>query len=41
MVWVLTNSMPLVIYSKLNTNEYNFRVWRARTADLIRGTECE
>lgn len=40
-VWVMTNSMPVFIYSQLDTNKFNFRVWRANARDLVRGTVCQ
>lgn len=40
-LWMMTNSMPLFIYSRLDPDVYNFRVWRVNTADLVRGTACE
>lgn len=40
-VWVITNTMPVFIYSQLDTNKFNFRVWRARARDLVLGTVCQ
>lgn len=40
-LWALTNTLPRFIYGKLNTDEYNFRVWRGNTKQLIKGTICE
>lgn len=40
-LWVMTNSMPVFIYSQLDTSKYNFRVWRANTRDLTAGTICQ
>lgn len=40
-LWVLTNTMPRWQYDKLNTNEYNFRVWSANTRNAVQGTVCE
>uniref|UniRef100_A0A336MSU8 CSON006707 protein n=1 Tax=Culicoides sonorensis TaxID=179676 RepID=A0A336MSU8_CULSO len=39
-LWVFTNTMPRFIYSQLNTSEYNFRIWKANSRDIIRGTIC-
>ncbi|XP_026748077.1 L-dopachrome tautomerase yellow-f2-like [Trichoplusia ni] len=39
-VWVMANSLPRFIYSRLNPNQYNFFVYRAKVADLIAGTVC-
>lgn len=40
-IWMMTNSMPLFIYARLDPNEYNFRIWRQRVPDAIEGTACE
>lgn len=40
-LWVMTNTMPRFIYSQLNVNEFNFRVWRANAAQVIQGTVCQ
>jgi len=40
-IWVMTNTMPLFIYSQLDPNQFNFRVWRQPAADAIRGTVCD
>ncbi|KAG4067352.1 hypothetical protein HA402_000343 [Bradysia odoriphaga] len=40
-VWVLTNTLPKFIYGKLDTNEFNFRVWRTNVFEAIRGTVCD
>lgn len=40
-LWVLTNTLPRFIYGKLDTNEYNFRIWRTNVFDAIRGTVCD
>lgn len=40
-LWVLTNTLPRFIYGKLDTNEYNFRIWRTNVFDAIRGTKCD
>ncbi|KAJ6636654.1 L-dopachrome tautomerase yellow-f, partial [Pseudolycoriella hygida] len=40
-VWTLTNTLPRFIYGKLDTNEYNFRILRGNTKELIKGTVCE
>lgn len=39
-LWAMTNSMPVFIYSKLDTNQYNFRVWRQEAGKAIQGTGC-
>nr|XP_049695806.1 L-dopachrome tautomerase yellow-f2 [Helicoverpa armigera] len=40
-VWVTANTLPRFIYSRLDTNQYNFFVYRAKVNDLISGTTCE
>lgn len=39
-VWVMTNSMPIFIYSTLNENEYNFRVWKQDIRTAVADTVC-
>lgn len=39
-MWVMTNSMPIFIYSTLDTNTYNFRVWKQMTSEAIKNTVC-
>uniref|UniRef100_A0A240PJW5 Uncharacterized protein n=1 Tax=Anopheles atroparvus TaxID=41427 RepID=A0A240PJW5_ANOAO len=40
-LWVLTNNLPIWIYSRLNESDFNFRVWRQDPAVAIRGTKCD
>lgn len=40
-IWVMTNSMPIFIYSRLDTNVYNFRVWKQNVNEAKRNTVCE
>lgn len=40
-IWMMTNTMPRFIYSSLNPNEVNFRIWRQPVVDAIRGTVCD
>lgn len=40
-LWMFTNTMPRFIYSRLDPNEVNFRIWRQPVADAIRGTVCD
>uniref|UniRef100_A0A336M1H6 CSON010294 protein n=1 Tax=Culicoides sonorensis TaxID=179676 RepID=A0A336M1H6_CULSO len=40
-LWFFTNNMPRYIYSTLDSSKYNFRVWRARTKNIVRGTVCQ
>ncbi|KAJ2942281.1 hypothetical protein O0L34_g15827 [Tuta absoluta] len=39
-VWVMANSLPTWAYSRLDTNQYNFYVYRANVQDLIANTVC-
>lgn len=40
-LWVMSNTMPRFLYARLDENEFNFRVWRTKAEDAIRGTKCE
>lgn len=40
-VWVVSNRLPLVLYSTLNYEEINFRVFSASAKELASGTTCE
>lgn len=40
-VWVMSNTMPRFIYSRLNTTEFNYKIWRGHTTEMIRGSGCE
>lgn len=40
-VWVMSNTMPRFVYARLNETEYNFKIWRGRTRDMIVGGKCE
>ncbi|XP_055850347.1 uncharacterized protein LOC129914921 [Episyrphus balteatus] len=40
-IWVMTNSMPIFIYSQLDTNAVNFRVWKRKVKDAVENTVCE
>lgn len=39
-LWVLSDRMPLLLYGKLNTNEFNYRILTGKIDDLIMGTPC-
>ncbi|KFB38229.1 AGAP003096-PA-like protein [Anopheles sinensis] len=39
-LWVMTNTLPRYAYAKLDTEEYNFRIWRQQPAKAIAGTIC-
>lgn len=40
-IWVLTNKMPKVVYSKLDFTANNFYMLKVSVSDAIRGTHCE
>lgn len=40
-VWVMSNSLPVYLYSQLNYNEINFRILKANVDNLIDGTNCD
>uniref|UniRef100_A0A182WQX0 Yellow protein n=1 Tax=Anopheles minimus TaxID=112268 RepID=A0A182WQX0_9DIPT len=40
-LWVLTNNLPVWIYSRLNESDYNYRLWRQDPTVAIRGTKCD
>ncbi|EDS35990.1 dopachrome-conversion enzyme [Culex quinquefasciatus] len=39
-LWVISNRLPIWIYSKLNTTDFNYRIWRQSTEKSIDGTIC-
>ncbi|XP_037948418.1 L-dopachrome tautomerase yellow-f2-like isoform X2 [Teleopsis dalmanni] len=39
-IWVMTNSMPLFIYSTLDSNTFNFRVWKQNVYEAAKNTIC-
>nr|ABO26383.1 yellow2 [Bombyx mori] len=39
-VWLMANSLPRFGYARLDTNEYNFFIYRANIRDAIYGTTC-
>lgn len=39
-IWVISNKMPRFVYSRLDENEFNFRVWMGRTSEIIQGSVC-
>ncbi|XP_045509266.1 L-dopachrome tautomerase yellow-f2-like isoform X1 [Colias croceus] len=39
-VWVITNRLPRFGYSRLNTDEYNFFIYKGHVQRLIYGTPC-
>lgn len=38
---VLTNSMPVFVYSNLNYDKVNFRVWMNNVYEAVKGTPCD
>ncbi|CAG5001090.1 unnamed protein product [Parnassius apollo] len=40
-VWVLVNQIPKFIYSRFDTDDYNYFIQRLKIGDLIRGTVCD
>ena len=40
-MWIMTNSLPIFIYSNLDPNVYNFRIWKIKTVDAIKSTYCK
>lgn len=40
-LWVLSDRMPIFIYSQLNATQYNYRILNGKVSDLILGTACE
>lgn len=39
-VIVLTNTMPVFLYGRLNYDEINFRVWITNITEAVKGTAC-
>lgn len=40
-LWILSNRLPVYLYSQLNFNDVNFRIMRASVKDAIEGTICD
>ncbi|XP_049278861.1 L-dopachrome tautomerase yellow-f2-like [Anopheles funestus] len=40
-LWVISNRLPIWIYSELNRTEVNYRIWRQSASRAIAGTICE
>lgn len=40
-VWVLSNRMPEYVYARLNENAFNFKIWKGKASEIIKGTKCE
>lgn len=39
-LWVLSDRMPLFIYSSLKPNEFNYRILSGHVTEIIQGTPC-
>ncbi|XP_053670911.1 L-dopachrome tautomerase yellow-f2-like [Anopheles nili] len=39
-LWVISNRLPIWIYSKLNQTDVNYRIWRQSAARAVAGTIC-
>lgn len=40
-LWVISNRLPIYLYSQLNYNDVNFRVNYVTVNDVIKGTSCD
>lgn len=40
-LWILSDRLPVFMYSQLDLHDYNFRILTGSTEELIRGTVCE
>ncbi|KAG4071376.1 hypothetical protein HA402_004080 [Bradysia odoriphaga] len=40
-MWMVTNTMQRFIYGKLDTDAYNFRIWKGNVSEVIKGTVCD
>jgi len=40
-LYVLSDRMPVFLFSKLNPNEYNYRILKGKVSELIEGTPCD
>lgn len=38
---MISNRLPVYLYSQLNFNDVNFRINRASVIDAVRGTNCD
>ncbi|KAG4070528.1 hypothetical protein HA402_012318 [Bradysia odoriphaga] len=39
-LWVLSNRLPVYLYSQLDYNDVNFRIQRVGVRDAVTGTKC-
>lgn len=40
-VWVLSNRLPIYLYSQLDFNDINFRIQRAGVREAVVGSSCD
>lgn len=40
-IWMLSNRMPIFHYKTLDLNDVNFRIFKADTKEIIKGTVCD
>ena len=40
-VWVMSNRLPIYLYSQLDYNEINFRILKANVVNIIANTVCD
>lgn len=40
-LWILSNKLPIYLYSSLNKDEYNFRILTTYTDQAVQGTICD
>ncbi|XP_023291557.2 protein yellow [Lucilia cuprina] len=40
-IWVISNRLPIYLYSQLNYDEINFRILKANVANIIANTVCD
>lgn len=40
-VWMMTNSMPVFLYGRLDYSKTNFRIWTGDIKEVVRGTKCD
>ncbi|KAG5680008.1 hypothetical protein PVAND_009541 [Polypedilum vanderplanki] len=40
-LYVLSNRMPIFMYSNLDSTSYNYRIMMGKTTEIIKGTPCE
>lgn len=39
-IWAMSNKMPIFIYSKLNVQDFNFRIFKQTIKDAVKNTNC-